>query len=243
LYSLLRKEINSFLNSLIGYVVIFVFLLSLSLFMWVFPGDNNVFDSGFAAIDSLFVITPWLYLFLVPAITMRLLAEERKAGTIELLLTKPLTELQVVVAKYVAGFVLVLFSLIPTLLYYLCIYRLSAPPGNVDSGAIWGSYIGLLLLGSGFVAIGLFASSLTDNQVISFVVGLVLCFVCYTGLESLALLLRMGPASDLLYGLGISSHYASMSRGVIDTRDVVYFLSLITVFLFLTKLKLESRKW
>lgn len=227
---------------MIGYVVVIVFLLTISLFLWVLPGSLNVFDSGFATLDSLFVVTPWVYLFLIPAITMRLLAEERKAGTIELLLTRPITELQLVFSKYIAGCVLVLFSLVPTLLYYFCIYRLSAPMGNIDSGAVWGSYLGLLFLGGGFTAIGLFASSLTDNQVVSFVIGMLLCFVCYTGLESLSVFLG-GSASGIVYSLGISAHYSSMSRGVIDSRDVIYFLSLITVFIFLSKLKLESRKW
>lgn len=242
MYSLIRKEINGFLNSLIGYVVVVVFVLTISLFLWVLPGSMNVFDSGFATIDSLFVVTPWVYLFLIPAITMRLLAEERKAGTIELLLTRPLTELQVVFAKYVAAVVLVLFSLLPTLLYVLCIDRLSAPQGNIDTGAIWGSYLGLLFLGGGFAAIGLFASSLTDNQVVSFVVGMLLCFICYTGIESASVFLG-GRTSGVIFGLGISGHYASMSRGVIDTRDVLYFVSLIVIFLFFTKFKLEGRKW
>lgn len=211
--------------------------------MWVFPGTFNVFDTGFAAIDSLFIITPWVYMFLVPAVTMRLFAEERKSGTIELLLTKPLTELQIVLSKYFAGFILVLFSLIPTLIYYVCVYKLSVPEGNVDSGAVWGSYLGLLFLGGGFVAIGVFASSLTDNQVVSFVIALFLCFICYTGFDSVSEFISLGKATSIIYQLGINAHYNSMSRGVIDTRDVVYFISLITIFILLTKLKLESRKW
>lgn len=226
-----------------GYMVIVVFLLTISLFMWVFPGNFNVFETGFAAIDSLFIITPWVYMFLVPAVTMRLFAEEKKAGTIELLLTKPLTELQIVMAKYFAGFILVLFSLVPTLIYYICVYKLSFPEGNVDSGAVWGSYLGLLFLGGGFVAIGVFASSLTDNQVVSFVIALFLCFICYTGFDSVSQFISLGKAGSVIYQLGINAHYSSMSRGVIDTRDVVYFISLIIVFILLTKLKLESRKW
>ncbi len=211
--------------------------------MWVFPGGYNVLDSGYAAMDSLFILTPWLYLFLIPAITMRLFAEEKKSGTIELLLTRPLTEWQIVFAKYFAAFLLIVFSLLPTLLFYMCIYVLSAPAGNVDSGAVAGSYIGLLLLGSGFAAIGVFASSLTDNQVVSFITALVFCFVCFTGFETLSNVTGNAAVSRFIYSLGISSHYASMSRGVIDSRDVIYFLSLITVFLLLTKLKTESRKW
>lgn len=212
--------------------------------MWVFSDAGfNVFDSGFANIDSLFIITPWVYMFLVPAITMRLFAEEKKSGTIELLLTRPLTELQVILAKYFAGLILVLFSILPTLLYYLCVYELSAPKGNVDNGAIWGSYIGLLFLGGGFIAIGLFASALTDNQVVAFVIALFLCFICYTGFESISSFIGAAGISNIVYQLGISAHYSSMSRGVIDTRDAIYFISLIAVFIMLTKIILESRKW
>ena len=191
----------------------------------------------------LFAITPWVYLFLVPAVTMRLFSEEKKAGTIELLLTKPLTELQVVVAKYFSGVVLVLISLLPTLIYYFTVYRYSLPMGNVDSGGTWGSYIGLLLLGAVFVSIGLFASSLADNQVVAFIIALFLCLVCFRGFESFAAISHQGWLNNLFAMLSINAHYNSMSRGVIDTRDVVYFLSVILFFLMLTKVKLESRKW
>ncbi|MEO5570349.1 MAG: gliding motility-associated ABC transporter permease subunit GldF [Bacteroidia bacterium] len=242
--ALLKKEINSFLNSLIGYIVILVFLLTISLFLWVFPETEfNVFESGYANIDSLFIITPWVYMFLVPAITMRLFAEEKKSGTIELLLTHPLTELQVILAKYFAGVLLVLFSLLPTLIYYFCIYNLASPTGNVDSGAVWGSYLGLLFLGAGFTAIGVFASAVTDNQVIAFVIALFLCFICYSGFNSISAFISAGTFSSVIYNLGISAHYSSMSRGVIDSRDVIYFLSIISFFVMSTRIVLESRKW
>ncbi len=212
--------------------------------MWVFSGAGfNVLDAGYASIDSLFVITPWVYMFLIPAITMRLFSEERKTGTIELLLTKPLTELQIILAKYFAGVLLVLFSLLPTLVYFYTVYDYALPQGNVDTGAIIGSYIGLFLLGAAFVAIGLFASSLTDNQVIAFIIALFFCFFCYAGFESVSSILPPGPVSVLALQLGINTHYSSISRGVIDTRDVVYYISLIGFFIMLTKLKLESRKW
>lgn len=241
--SLLFKEINSFLNSLIGYIVVVVFLAVISLFLWVFPGSLNVFDSGFASIDNLFVITPWVYMFLIPAITMRLIAEEKKNGTLELLLTRPLTEMQIILAKYFSGVILVLISLLPTLIYYFCIYFLSFPVGNVDSGAVWGSYIGLVFLGGAFVAIGLFASSLTDNQVVAFVIAMFFCLLSYTGIEALTSYASLGNAGYLFNQLGISAHYESMGRGVIDLRDVIYFLSFISFFLLLTRLNLESRKW
>ncbi len=244
MFSLLKKEINSFLNSVIGYVVIIVFIVTISLFLWVFPDNEmNVLDAGYAGIDGLFSITPWVYMFLVPAITMRLFSEEMKSGTVELLLTKPLTELQIVLAKYFAGLILVIISLVPTLVYFYSISNLAVPAGNVDTGAIWGSYIGLMFLGAGFVSIGLFASSLTDNQVVAFIISMFLCFVCFIGFDSISGLIPRGDLSELVYDLGINAHYLSMSRGVIDSRDVIYFLSLIALFVYSTKTILESRKW
>ncbi|HRR24188.1 MAG TPA: ABC transporter permease subunit, partial [Bacteroidia bacterium] len=161
MYSLFKKEINSFLNSLIGYISVAVFLIVIGLFLWVFPGnDLNIAESGYAAVDSLFNITPWVYMFLIPAITMRMFSEEKRTGTLEILLTKPLTEFQIVLAKYLSGLVLVIFSLLPTLVYVITVYQYAAPVGNIDLGGIAGSYIGLFFLASGFVAIGVFASSL-----------------------------------------------------------------------------------
>lgn len=244
MFALIRKEVNSFLNSLIGYIVILVFLVTISLFLWIFPGGNfNIPDSGYATMEGLFILTPFVYLFLIPAITMRLFSEEKKTGTIELLLTKPLTEFQVVFAKYLAGVILVIFSLIPTIIYYLTIYNVSLPAGNVDSGAIWGSYTGLILLGAVFTAIGLFASAVSDNQVVAFITAFFLCLFLLQGFESIAGLTNTGWLSTLLFNLGINAHYLSLSRGVIDTRDIVYFLSVISLFLMLTKTAMESRKW
>ncbi|CAN5517846.1 gliding motility-associated ABC transporter permease subunit GldF [soil metagenome] len=244
MYALLVKEINGFLNSLIGYIVITVFLLTIGLFLWIFPnGDFNILDAGYANIDPLFLITPWVYLLLIPAITMRLFSEEKKTGTLELLLTRPLTELQVVMAKYLSGLILVIFSLVPTLIYYYSISHISLPAGNVDSGAIWGSYIGLLFLGAAFVSIGVFASSVADNQVVAFIISFFLCLVCFKGFESLAGLSGSGTVNNILFNIGINAHYLSMSRGVIDTRDVIYFFSLILFFLLLTRTIIESRKW
>ncbi len=242
--SLLIKEINSFLNSLIGYIVIMVFLLTISLFTWVFPDTQfNIPLSGYATVDPLFILTPWVYMFLVPAVTMRLFSEENKSGTMELLLTRPLTELQVVLAKYTAGLVLVIFSLLPTLFYYFSVHQLGAPPGNIDTGSMWGSYAGLLFLAAGFVAIGLFASSTTDNQVVAFIVAVFLCYVLYAGFDAVSGLAGSGIFANLIFQLGINAHYSSMSRGVIDTRDVIYFISLVSFFIMLTRTVIESRKW
>lgn len=243
MFTLLKKEVRSFLSSLIGYITIVVFLLVMGLFLWVLPSESNILDNGYATIDPLFIISPWVFLFLIPAITMRSFADEKKAGTIEILLTRPLTDLQIILAKYLAGFILVLFSLLPTLIYYYSVHKLGNPVGNIDTGGMWGSYIGLLFLGAAFVSIGIFASAITDNQVVSFILALFLCFFIYTGFDFISSFSLFGKIDNVILALGINNHYGSMSRGVIDTRDVIYFLSLIAIFIFCTKTVLESRKW
>jgi ABC-2 type transport system permease protein len=243
MFALLKKEINSFLNSLIGYIVIIVFLMINSLFLWVFPMQFNILDYGFASLDNLFMMSPFVFLFLIPAITMRSFADEQKSGTIELLMTKPLTDMQIIGAKYLAGVVLVFFALLPTLVYFFSVYKLGLPPGNIDMGGTWGSYLGLLFLGAGFVAIGIFASSLAENQIVAFITAVFLCGFLYIGFEFIYSLSLFGKIDLLIQSLGMNAHYTSMSRGVIDSRDVLYFLSLIAIFLMLTKIKLESRKW
>ncbi len=243
MFALLKKEIGSFLSSLIGYVVILVFLLSIGLFIWVFSTEYNVLDNGYTNFDSLFYIAPMFYLFLIPAITMRSFAEEKNKGTIELLFTRPLSDLQIILAKYFAGILLVLFSLIPTLVYYFCIKSLAKPPVDIDTGGMWGSYIGLLFLGGAFVAIGILASAITDNQIISFIIALFLCGFFFIGFDYVASFSLFGKVDNIIQLLGIKAHYLSMSRGVIDTRDLTYFISLIVFFIFCTKTTLQSRKW
>lgn len=243
MFTLFKKEVNGFLNSLIGYIVIIVFLLVVGLFLWVFPMQFNLLDFGYANLDGLFILAPFVFLFLIPAITMRSFADEKKSGTLELLMTQPLTDIHVIFAKYLAGMVLVVFSLIPTLIYFISIYKLGLPPGNLDIGSIWGSYLGLLFLAMAFVAIGIFASSLTDNQIISFLLAVFLCFFFYMGFELIYTFILSGTAGLMVESLGINAHYTSMSRGVIDTRDLIYFISLTVFFILLTKLSLESRKW
>ncbi len=243
MFTLFKREIRNFLNSLIGYIVITVFLLLNGLFLWVIPMDYNILENGYANIDGLFMLGPFVFLFLIPAITMRSFAEERRSGTIEMLMTKPLTDLQVILAKYFAGVVLVIFSLLPTLIYYITVYYLGSTIGNLDSGGTWGSYIGLLFLGSAFVAIGLFASAITENQIVSFIVSLFLCAFFYIGFELIYQMKIFGSFALFIQSLGINEHYSSISRGVIDTRDLIYFLSIITIFILLSKTSLQSRKW
>jgi len=243
MWALFKKEIRIFLSSLIGYVVIGVFLLITGLFMWIFPGDMNVLDMGFANMDTLFVISPWVFMFLIPAITMRSFAEEKRAGTMELLLTKPITELQIILAKYFAGLALVIVALLPTLVYYIVIRQLGNPPGNIDSGGTWGSYVGLILLSSGYVAIGIFASSITNNQIVSFLLAAVLSFLIFTGFQALGSFEMFGDFDRFIMRLGMQDHYAALSLGLIDSRDVLYFFALVIIFVMFTRLVLQSRRW
>ncbi|MBE0663999.1 MAG: gliding motility-associated ABC transporter permease subunit GldF [Bacteroidales bacterium] len=241
--TLLKKEISGFFSSITGYIVISVFLLINGLFLWVFPLQFNILDFGYASLENLFMLSPVVFLFLIPAITMRMFAEEKRSGTIEMLMTKPLTDLQIILSKYLAGVLLVVIALLPTLIYFFSVWYLGSPQGNVDMGGTWGSYIGLLLLGAAFVAIGLFSSSITDNQIVSFIISVFLCGFAYIGFEFIYSLDLFGNFDLFIQSLGINAHYTSLSRGVIDTRDVLYFLSLIGLFILLTKISLESRKW
>lgn len=243
MFALLRKEIEGFLSSLIAYIVIVVFLLVVSFFLWIISFGQNILTNGYASIDGLFAIAPMVFLFLIPAITMRMFAEEKKGGTIELLLTQPLSDMQIILAKFFAGLILVTFALLPTLVYYYSVYQLGLPPGNIDSGAMWGSYIGLLFLAAAFVAIGLFASSLTGNQIVSFILAALLSAFVYVGFEFIWPLDLFSEVGLIISTLGIFSHYESISRGVVDTRDILYFISLIAFFLMLTRFSLASRKW
>ena len=240
--AILKKEFNGFLNSLIAYIVITVFLVAIGMFMWVFP-ESSVLEYGFADLQTLFNMAPWLFLFLIPAITMRTFAEEKREGTIELLLTKPLTDIELILGKYFAALLLALFALVPTLLYYYSVYELGSPQGNIDSAAVVGSYIGLVFLAGVFAAIGVFASSISDNQIISFVVAVFLCYIIYTGFDLIASIPIWGSYGYLISQLGISYHYAAISKGLVDSRDVLYFLSVIAIMVLATKLVLRSRKW
>lgn len=238
--SIFRKELRSFFSNATGYIVIGIFLLLTGLFLWVIPGQYNIIDAGYANVDGLFYLAPWLFLFLCPAVTMRLFAEEKQTGTWELLVTKPLSRLQLVLGKYFAGWVLVALALLPTLIYYFSVSYLAEPVGNVDSGAFWGSFIGLFFLAGVYVPIGTFSSSLSNNQIISFVVALVLSFFFYYGFDLLASFFTSGQAIQYLESIGINSHYKSMSRGVIDSRDVIYFVSVSVIFILATVKKIKN---
>ncbi len=236
---LLKKEFFYFFSSATGYIVIGLFLLMTGLFLWVLPGEYNIISSGYAQMDGLFLLAPWLYLLLVPAVTMRSFAEERKSGTIELLYTRPVSGLKIVLAKYFAALLLVLFSLLPTLIYFFSIYFISQPVGNVDTGGIFGSYIGLFFLAAIYVAIGIFSSAITDNQIVAFIIAVFLCFFFYYGFDLLASLTSSGKNEIFITALGINDHYESMSRGVIDMRDAVYFLTVVAGFIYATKIAIK----
>ena len=240
--AILNKEINSFFASPIGYLVIGLFLLVNGLFLWVFKGEYNILDSGFANLEPFFTLAPWIFLFLVPAITMKAFSEEIKQGTLELLLTKPLTHWQLVLGKYFGALALIVLALIPTLFYVVSVYYLGKPEGNLDPGVITGSYFGLLFLGGCYSAIGIFASILSPNQIVSFILAIFLCFISFFAFEALGTLNLFRSGAFGLEDLGISSHYDSISRGVIDTRDLVYFFSFIIFFLALTKFGLSNKK-
>lgn len=243
MFAILRKEITGFFSSLTGYVVIIVFLLINSLFMWVLPGEWNILDSGYAGLDSLFFLSPWIFLFLVPAVTMRMIAEEKRLGTIELIYSRPITERGIIYGKYFAALILVLLALLPGLIYYFSVYQLGEIPGNIDKGGIIGSFIGLFFLAAVYCSVGIFASSLTDNQVIAFLLAIVICFILFMGFDAFAYLPGLKKLDEFIIRLGINEHYKSISRGVIDIKDVVYFLAVTVFFNELTRFQLVSRKW
>ena len=241
--AIFRKEINSFFSSLIGYVVIAVFLVVTGLFLFVFP-ESSILDYGYATLGPFFTLAPNILTFIIPAVCMRTFAEERQTGAIELLVTRPLRDIEIILGKFFACLTLVAIALLPTLLYYYTVHQLGEPVGNIDTGGTVGSYLGLLLLSGAFVSIGLFASSLTTNQIVSFLLALALTFWCYFGFDYLATLpVFYGAGERFVQSLGMQEHFRSLGRGLIDSRDVIYFLSVTAFFILLTLLSLERRKW
>ncbi len=243
MFAIFRKEISGFFSSLTGYIVIIVYLLVNSLFMWVFPGEWNIFDSGYAGLDTLFFLSPWVFLFLVPAVTMKMIAEEKRLGTIELIYSRPVTERGIIWGKYFAAVALVLLALLPVIIYYISVYYLGETPGNLDKGGTYGAFIGLFFLASVYASVGLLASALTDNQVTAFIIAVLICFVLFMGFDSLAYLPGLKKLDEFVIQLGINEHYKSISRGVLDIRDVAYFAAVVVLFNETTRLYMLSRKW
>ncbi len=238
MFSILKKEFNSFFASPIAYLVIGVFLLINGLFLWVLKDDLNILNAGFADLNSYFYLAPWLFLFLIPAITMKSFADEFTNGTIEILKTKPLTDWQILLGKFIASLLLVLLAILPTLTYVYSIYKLGSPTGNLDTGSTLGSYLGLIFLASTYTAIGLFTSTLSNNQIVAFILAVFISFLLFAGLDVIGS--TTGDNALLIQQFGINEHYKSISRGVIDTRDLIYFVSITFFFLFLTKQQLKN---
>jgi ABC-2 type transport system permease protein len=242
MFTIFKKEVNQFLNSLLGYMVLVIFLVATGLLFWVFP-ESNVLDYGFAEMAGFFGLTPFVFIFLIPAITMRSFAEEKKSGTLEWLLTKPLSEWDILLGKFFACLFLVFLSLVPTLIYFVSLWVLGAPQGNIDSAGVFGSYFGLFMLASVFSAIGIFGSSITDNQLVAFVLSVFICFLMYSGISSIASIDVWSSASSVIQYFGLDFHYQALGKGLIDLRDVLFFVSTTTVLLFATRLVLNSRRW
>lgn len=238
--SIVLREIKSFFGSPIGYLVIAIFLIINGLFLWVFDGDYNILNTGFADLTPFFTLSPWILIFLIPAVTMRSFSDEKKQGTLELLLTKPLSIWQIVNGKFVGALLLIIMAIIPTFIYVAVISNLGMPEGNIDMGSTIGSYFGLLFLIAAYSAIGIFTSTLSDNQIVAFIIAVFLCFFFYFGFEGLAA--AVPNVSSIIASLGMQDHFKSMSRGVLDTRDILYFTSITVVFLSFTVYNLKSFK-
>lgn len=234
MFPIFKREINAFFSSTIGYLVIAVFLVLNGLFLWIFSGNFNILDSGFADLNPFFELAPWILLFLIPAVCMRSFSDEIKMGTIELLLTKPISLLQIVLGKYFGAVVLICIAILPTLLYILTIYSLGNPIGNLDIGSTLGSYLGLFFLIFAYTSIGIFASTLSQNQIVAFIIAVFLSFLIYYGFEGFG---SIGNSN--ISQLGMKAHFDSLSRGVVDTRDLLYFISVSVFFIALTVLKLR----
>jgi len=238
--SILLREIKSFFGSPIGYLVIAIFLLLNGLFLWVFEGDFNIPNSGFADLSPFFTLAPWILIFLIPAVTMRSFSDEKKQGTIELLFTKPLSIWQIVNGKFFGAFLLILIAIIPTLIYVFVLSSLGNPEGNLDFGSTLGSYFGLLFLIGAYTSIGIFTSTLSENQIVAFIISVFLCFVFYFGFDGISSF--AGSFDLVISSIGMDYHFKSMSRGVLDTRDILYFVSITVLFLSFTVYKLKSLK-
>ncbi len=237
-----KKEIKAYFNSTIAYLIIAVFLLGTGLMLWVIPGRYNIIENGYANLDGLFELAPWLFLFLCPAITMRSIAEEKQNATWEILISKPIGITKIVLGKFLAAWVLVILALLPTLIFYFSVRYIAEPIGNVDTGAFIGSFLGLIFLAALYVSVGVFSSSLTKNQVLAFVVAITISFLMYYGFELAAMFFHQGMYISFFESLGVHYHYKSLSRGVLDSRDLIYFLTISISFIVLSVLKLKIKK-
>ena len=240
--SILIKELNSFFSSPIGYLVIGVYLVINGLFLWVFNGEFNILHAGFADLNSYFFLAPWIFIFLIPAITMRSFSEEINTGTIEIIKTKPITNWEIILGKYLGALILVILAIIPTLIYVCSIYQLGNPIGNIEFGTTFGSFVGLLFLASAYTAIGVFSSTISKNQIVSFIIAVIISFFLFYGFEAISTLNLVGNFDYTLKSFGMSEHFNSISKGVIDTRDLIYFISVTAIFLIFTNFRIHNEK-
>ncbi|MFO7672969.1 MAG: gliding motility-associated ABC transporter permease subunit GldF [Lutibacter sp.] len=240
--SILIKELNSFFSSPIGYLVIAVYLVINGLFLWVFKGEFNILHAGFADLNSYFFLAPWIFIFLIPAITMRSFSEEINTGTIEIIKTKPITNWEIILGKYFGALILVILAIIPTLIYVYSIFQLGNPVGNIEFGTTFGSFIGLLFLASAYTAIGIFSSTISKNQIVSFIIAVFISFFLFYGFEAISTLNLVGNYDYFLKSFGMSEHFNSISKGVIDSRDLIYFLSVTGIFLVFTHFRIQDEK-
>ncbi|WP_420399364.1 gliding motility-associated ABC transporter permease subunit GldF [Flagellimonas sp.] len=240
MFAIFKREVQSFFTSPIGYLIVGLFLLLNGLFLWVFKGAYNIFDYGFADLGNFFLLAPWIFTFLVPAVTMKSFSEERKAGTLELLLIKPISIWKLVLGKFWGAFFLCVIAILPTLVYVFAISELGIIEGNYDFGVVLGSYFGLLFLIAAFTAIGVFTSTLSESQIIAFILGIVLSFLLFNGFDAMSSLFSSGETQQLVQDIGGSAHFNRISKGVLDTRDLVYFISITLLFLFLTHQRLKQ---
>ncbi|WP_420322328.1 gliding motility-associated ABC transporter permease subunit GldF [Flagellimonas sp.] len=240
MFAIFKREVQSFFTSPIGYLIVGLFLLLNGLFLWVFKGEYNIFDYGFADLGNLFLLAPWIFIFLVPAITMKSFSEERKVGTLELLLIKPISIWKLVLGKFWGAFFLCVIAVVPTIIYVFSISSLGIVEGNFDSGVVLGSYFGLFFLIAAYTSMGVFASTLSDNQIVSFIIGILICFLMFNGFEAVSSLFSNGEIQQLIQGIGAKAHFNSIARGIIDTRDLVFFISISIFFLYLTFQRLKQ---
>lgn len=234
MFSILKKEFRYFFSTPIGYIVLGLFWLAISLFLWVIPGQYNIMDSGYAQLDGLFQLSPWLFMFLCPAVCMRMFSEEMQNHTWDLLVTKPIACWQIVLGKFLAAWVLTIIALLPCIFHYWVVWSLAEPVDNIDSGAFWGAFLGLIFLTAADCSIGLFTSSLTQSQIVAFILGLLLCFLLFYGFDLASGLFSNGSTVEAIEQIGFHAHYKSISRGVIDSRDIIYFISVSAIFLLTT---------
>lgn len=242
MFAIYRKELRYCFATPVGYIVIGLYWVVMSLFLWVLPGQYNILDSGYAQVDGLFELSGWLFLLLCPALTMRLFAEEKQSGTWNLLKTKPLSLSRIVWEKYLAAWTVVILAQIPCLIHYILVYFLADPVGNIDSGAFFGAFIGLFFISAAFCAVGLWASSLTKSQIVAFIIGFAVSFLLFYGFDLLSMLFHTGDMVNAIQNFGLNSHYQSMARGVIDLRDVVWFVTVSVLFVLLTIQHLDREK-